>query len=106
LRGFGAGVYAGIAGAGADRFLRIAGWGRLGILHMQVGCGWGCVAILPTPAKDESRGLRSRRRLRRRRILPIYDAGSGYASSSRPNLVLPSSPSSCPHPLPLSRSSV
>jgi hypothetical protein len=95
------GVYAGIAGAGADGFLRIAGWGRLGILHMQVGCVWGCVTILPTPAKDESRGLRSRRR-----ILPIYDAGSGYASSSHPNLVLASPPSSCPHPLPLSRSSV
>jgi hypothetical protein len=29
-----------IMGAGTNGVLKFAGWGGLGILHMQVGCGW------------------------------------------------------------------
>jgi hypothetical protein len=37
---FGAGVDMGIARAGANGVLMLAGWGGLGILLMRVGCGW------------------------------------------------------------------
>jgi hypothetical protein len=58
LLGFGASADVGIAGAGAYGFLRIASWGRLGILHTRVGCWWGWLLrsvslsfVLPTPAR-------------------------------------------------------